>query len=64
MKWIELVQTQIPMYFLIALVGFLWSFSENLSLIPLLGLVSCLYMMAELLSVWNWIYFTIWLLIG
>jgi hypothetical protein len=31
-----------------------WSFSENLSLIPLLGLVSCLYMMAEL-SVWNWI---------
>jgi hypothetical protein len=47
MKWIELVQTQIPMYFLIALVGFLWSFSENLSLIPLLGLVSCLYMMAD-----------------
>jgi hypothetical protein len=31
-------------------------FCENLSLIPLLGLVSCLYMMAEL-SVWNWIYF-------
>jgi hypothetical protein len=35
---------------------------SDLSLIPLLGLVSCLYMMAEL-SVWNWIYF-IWLLIG
>jgi chromate transport protein ChrA len=51
-----------PMWiFLIALVGLtFWSFSENLSLIPL-GLV--LYMMAEL-SVWNWIYFTIWLLIG
>jgi cell shape-determining protein MreD len=32
-----------------ALVGLtFWSFSENLSLIPLLGLVSCLYMMAEL----------------
>jgi hypothetical protein len=39
----------------------LWK--ENLSLIPLLGLVSCLYMMAEL-SVWNWIYFGCWLLIG
>jgi hypothetical protein len=49
---------------LLSLVGLtFWSFSENLSLIPLLGLVSCLYMMAEL-SVWNWIYFTIWLLIG
>jgi hypothetical protein len=54
-------KTKIPMWiFLIALVGLtFWSFSENLS-IPLLGLVSCLYMMAEL-SVWNWIYFTIWL---
>jgi chromate transport protein ChrA len=57
------IQTQNSMWiFLIALVGLtFWSFSENL--IPLLGLVSCLYMMAEL-SVWNWIYFTIWLLIG
>ena len=50
--------------FLISLVFFaVWSWRQNLSLIPLLGLVSCLYMMAEL-SVWNWIYFTIWLLIG
>jgi hypothetical protein len=59
-----LFKHKIPMWiFLIVLVGLtFWSFSENLSLIPLLGLVSCLYMMAEL-SVWNWIYFTIWLLI-
>lgn len=50
--------------FLIVLIGLtVWSIKENLSLIPLLGLVSCLYMMAEL-SVWNWIYFSIWLLIG
>jgi amino acid transporter len=62
---LSLFKHKIPMWiFLIALVGLtFWSFSENLSLIPLLGLVSCLYMMAEL-SVWNWIYFTIWLLIG
>ncbi|MBC5842587.1 amino acid permease [Flavobacterium sp. F-380] len=60
-----LFKHKIPMWiFLVVLVGLtIWSFRQNLSLIPLLGLVSCLYMMAEL-SVWNWIYFTIWLLIG
>jgi amino acid transporter len=60
-----LFKHKIPMWiFLISLLGFaVWSWKQNLSLIPLLGLVSCLYMMAEL-SVWNWIYFTIWLLIG
>lgn len=60
-----LFKHKIPMWiFLISLLGFaVWSWRQNLSLIPLLGLVSCLYMMAEL-SVWNWIYFTIWLLIG
>lgn len=61
----NLFKHKIPMWiFLIVLLGLsLWSFKENLSLIPLLGLISCLYMMAEL-SVWNWIYFTIWLLLG
>jgi hypothetical protein len=45
--------------FLFVLVGLaVWAFRKNLSLIPLLGLICCLYMMAEL-SVWNWIYFTI-----
>jgi amino acid transporter len=60
-----LFKHKIPMWiFLISLMFFaVWSWRQNLSLIPLLGLVSCLYMMAEL-SVWNWIYFTIWLLIG
>ena len=61
----SLFKHKIPMWiFLIVLVGLaVWSFRQNLSLIPLLGLICCLYMMAEL-SVWNWIYFTIWLLIG
>ena len=61
----SLFKHKIPMWiFLIVLVGLsVWSFKSNLSLIPLLGLICCLYMMAEL-SVWNWIYFGIWLLIG
>ncbi|MBP6760056.1 MAG: amino acid permease, partial [Flavobacterium sp.] len=61
----DLFKHKIPMWiFLFVLLGLaVWSFKQNLSLIPLLGLICCLYMMAEL-SVWNWIYFTIWLLIG
>ncbi len=41
----------------------IWAFRKNLSLIPMLGLISCLYMMAEL-GIANWIGFGIWLLIG
>ncbi|MEY2691760.1 MAG: hypothetical protein RIT03_150 [Bacteroidota bacterium] len=61
----ELFKHKIPLwiFMIVLLVLVIWSFKQNLSLIPLLGLVSCLYMMAEL-SVWNWLYFTIWLLIG
>lgn len=61
----NLFKHKIPMWiFLIVLVGLtIWTFRQNLSIIPLLGLISCLYMMAQL-SVWNWIYFTVWLLIG
>jgi basic amino acid/polyamine antiporter, APA family len=61
----SLFKHKIPMWiFLFVLVGLtFWSNRQNLSLIPLLGLICCLYMMAEL-SIWNWIYFTIWLLIG
>jgi amino acid transporter len=36
---------------------------HKLSLIPILGLLSCLYMMSQL-ALANWIYFTIWLLLG
>lgn len=62
---LSLFKHKIPMWiFLISLLFFaVWSWRQNLSLIPLLGLVSCLYMMAEL-SIWNWIYFSCWLLIG
>ncbi len=62
---LSLFKHKIPMWiFLFALIGLaVWSWKQNLSLIPLLGLICCLYMMAEL-SIWNWIYFTCWLLIG
>jgi amino acid transporter len=61
----SLFKHKIPMWiFLLSLIGFaIWSWKQNLSLIPLLGLICCLYMMAQL-SIWNWIYFTCWLLIG
>jgi hypothetical protein len=61
----NLFKHKIPMWiFIVVMLGLaVWSYKQNLSLIPLLGLVSCLYMMAEL-SVWNWLYFGIWLLIG
>ncbi|MBK8587157.1 MAG: amino acid permease [Bacteroidetes bacterium] len=39
------------------------AFKHNLSLIPVLGLISCLYMMSEL-GIKNWIGFTIWLVVG
>ncbi|TRW24245.1 amino acid permease [Flavobacterium zepuense] len=61
----QLFKHKIPMWiFLISLVLLsVWAFRKNLSLIPLLGLICCLYMMAQL-SVWNWIYFFVWLLVG
>jgi len=61
----DLFKHKIPMWiFLFSLITLaIWSWKQNLSLIPLLGLICCLYMMAEL-SIWNWIYFTCWLLIG
>jgi type III secretory pathway component EscU len=61
----SLFKHKIPMWiFLLSLIGLaIWSWKQNLSLIPLLGLICCLYMMAEL-SIWNWIYFTCWLFIG
>ena len=39
------------------------SFRWNLSLIPVLGVLSCLYMMTQI-ELKNWIGFGIWLVIG
>lgn len=43
------------------MIYYTWKF--NLSLIPLLGLISCLYMMSEM-GYKNWIGFTLWLIVG
>ena len=61
----HLFKHKIPMWlFLIAMVFLcIWSFKKNLSLIPMLGLICCIYMMAEL-TIWNWLYFSVWLIIG
>ncbi|MES2593648.1 MAG: amino acid permease [Bacteroidota bacterium] len=62
---LSLFKHKIPMWIFI-FISFglaVWAFRENLSLIPMLGLVSCLYMMAEL-GISNWIGFGVWLLVG
>jgi APA family basic amino acid/polyamine antiporter len=61
----SLFKHKIPMWiFILISIGLVvWAYVENLSLIPLLGLTSCLYMMAEL-GLSNWIGFGIWLLVG
>ena len=59
------VKENIPMWIFI-LISFalaVWCYRSSLSLIPALGLISCLYMMAEI-ELKNWIGFGIWLIIG
>lgn len=61
----NLFKHKIPMYIfiIICFVVTYYCITQNLSLIPVLGLLSCLYMMCEL-GISNWIGFGIWLLIG
>lgn len=60
-----LFKHKIPMYIflIICVVVTYYCITKNLSLIPVLGLLSCLYMMCEL-GISNWIGFGIWLFIG
>jgi basic amino acid/polyamine antiporter, APA family len=61
----NLFKHKIPMwiFIILSLLVTVWCFAKNLSLIPVLGLLSCLYMMAEL-GVSNWVGFGVWLLVG
>jgi amino acid transporter len=61
----EVFKHRIPLVgFDIAMVYLAWlSFKKNLSLIPLLGLASCAYLMTEL-GIVNWIRFGLWLVVG
>ena len=56
---------KIPMIFflLVAAALLFFSLTKKLSLIPILGLLSCLYLMTEL-GVTNWIRFAGWLVLG
>ncbi len=56
---------QIPMvlFLLVSLLMAYWTFIHKLSLIPVLGLVCCLYMMAQI-PAHSWLGFFIWLAIG
>lgn len=60
-----LFKHKIPMwiFLIICVIITYFSITKNLSLIPVLGLISCLYMMCEL-GISNWIGFSIWLVVG
>jgi basic amino acid/polyamine antiporter, APA family len=57
--------TKIPLisFFLLCLLMNIWCLRKKLSLIPVLGLIFCFYMMAEL-SAFTWGGFLVWLVIG
>lgn len=61
----SLFKHKIPMwiFFVICMIITYYCVTKNLSLIPVLGLLCCLYMMCEL-GISNWIGFGIWLVIG
>ena len=62
---LSLFQHKIPtwIFLLSCLYLTVLAWRHNLSLIPLLGLICCLYMMSEM-GISNWIGFSIWLAIG
>jgi amino acid transporter len=51
------------LFFILIIVIAIYSFLKNFSLIPVLGLMSCFYLMTEL-GYTNWLRFLIWLVIG
>ncbi|QEC51001.1 amino acid/polyamine/organocation transporter (APC superfamily) [Anseongella ginsenosidimutans] len=61
----KLFRHKIPawVFFLVSLGALYYSVRKNLSLIPVLGMLCCLYMMSEM-GVSNWLGFGIWLLVG
>ncbi|RZK57837.1 MAG: amino acid permease [Pedobacter sp.] len=61
----SLFKHKVPMwiFLLICITVSYYCVTKNLSLIPVLGLLSCLYMMCEL-GISNWIGFGIWLVVG
>jgi len=64
-SWLSAFSHKIPMIFfiIIAVLLLVLSITKKLSLIPILGLLLCLYLMTEL-GVTNWLRFGVWLLVG
>ncbi len=62
---VEVFRERIPyfVFCLLTLVVAVASFVKNYSVIPVLGLISCFYLMTEL-GTTNWIRFIVWLIIG
>jgi amino acid transporter len=61
----EVWKHNIPFFFfaVAAVIFSVLSFSRKLSLIPVLGLLSCFYLMTEI-GFRNWVVFSIWLMMG
>ncbi len=61
----EHIGLKFPMigFFIVCIVMTVLSFLKNLSLIPVLGLVSCCYLLTGMAAS-NWIWFSIWLAVG
>ena len=59
------LSTDLPLaiFFLFCIVMAVLAFVKNLSLIPLLGLVSCCYLLTGM-HVSNWMWFGVWLVLG
>lgn len=59
------IAKNLPMlvFFVLVVVMMVLSFLKNLSLIPLLGLISCCYLLTGM-AVSNWMWFGVWLVIG
>jgi basic amino acid/polyamine antiporter, APA family len=62
---IHVFKDNIPMWIFILITIYITyrCIVKKLSLIPVLGLLSCLYMMAQI-PIGQWLWFTVWLLIG
>ena len=61
----ENAATNVPMlvFFVLCFVMTILAFIKNLSLIPVLGLVSCCYLLTGMAAS-NWLWFSIWLCVG
>jgi amino acid transporter len=62
---LQVFQERIPYFafFILAVVVSILSYVKNYSLIPVLGLLACFYLMTEL-GVANWVRFLVWLILG